>query len=117
MTPLGTRGVLNDTPSIYFGDATLASETLWWNLAASGHPPAWCQRSSPYANMVNHHSGKVAKLFTANMSEKGQALETLLAANCLMGQLTAGSKSQMKSSRYEISLIFRQTSKTVRNVS
>ena len=25
MTPSGTRGVLNDAPSLYFGDATLAS--------------------------------------------------------------------------------------------
>ena len=35
MTPSGTRGVLNDALSIYFGDATLASAFV----------ARWCERS------------------------------------------------------------------------
>jgi hypothetical protein len=35
MTPSGTRGVLNDALSIYFGDATVASAFVSWRCVGA----------------------------------------------------------------------------------
>jgi hypothetical protein len=117
MTSSGTRGVLNDTLSIYFGDMTLASETVWRNLAVS-RPPSYGTSKiiSLHANIDTHNSDWWPGLFTGNMSEKRQGFETMSAANCFMDRLSPVRKSKLDQTITGYSLFFRQTGKNPRNV-
>jgi hypothetical protein len=81
-----------------------------------GPPVCGASKSSPHANIINHHSGKVAETIHREYDGRATGPRNGAGGQLLDGTFTAGSKTQIKSLSYGISLIFRQTSKSLRTV-
>jgi hypothetical protein len=101
MTSSGTRGVLNDTRSIYFGDMTLAGETVWRNLAVS-RPPSYGTSKiiSLHANIDTHNFDKVAGSIHRKYVGKAIGLRNDVGGQLLNGPFIADEKKQTGSNNY-----------------